>query len=281
MIRSRLLALLGATLLVAGCAGPATPSSPSPESAVASSIATPSPVSATPDLVAATPAPSPTCEPTPGPTGSTGLPLLGNGPLCPGDYQLVPGENGWDACYDENTDCVETPGSKTISLTLTLRSEWEGVFEGISIFPGPPRSFRPPDGMDILVMAGGYLHEDPCLQVMHAMPMIPVDPTSVDSFVDALVAHPLLDVSEPRAITLGGFNGKYLELTAPEDLSDCVAYRPWEPGLYAQGPLNRWRLWVVDVDGTRMTIMGWDFPGTPESDRAELEAIVNSIRFVP
>ena len=217
----------------------------------------------------------------PHPTGSTGLPLLRNGPMAAGDYQFAVGPDGWDACYDENPECVETPGSKTISLTLTLPSGWEGFFEGSALFPAAPRGHAAPDGVNILFIAGGYLHEDPCLQVMHANPKIPVDPTSVDSFVDALVAHPLLNVSEPKAISLGGFEGKYLEVTAPESLSGCVAYRPWEPGLYMQGPLNRWPLWVVDVDGTRVTVMGWDFPASPAADRAELVAIVNSIQFIP
>ena len=233
----------------------------------------------TAESMSGTPAPLPTMQADP--TGRSGLPLLHDGPLQPGDYELAPPESGWDACWDENPDCVEAPGARTIGLTLTVPSGWEAVFGGTSLFPGPPRSYGPPDGMDILIGTGGYLHEDPCLKVMHAEPMIPVDPTSDDSFVDALVNHPLLDVSTPHAISLGGFDGKYLELTAPDDLSACVAYRPWEPGLYAQGPLNRWRLWVADVDGTRMTVVGWDFPGTPESDRMELEAIVNSIRFLP
>ena len=61
---------------------------------------------------------------------------------------------------------------------------------------------------------------------------------------------------DARRRHLGGYPGKYFDLQGPADVSteaeyipDCVTYRPWDPGIYMQGPSHRWRLWVLDVDG--------------------------------
>ncbi len=61
----------------------------------------------------------------------------------------------------------------------------------------------------------------------------------------------------------------------------CPHYRPWDPGIYMQGPSQRWHLWVLDVDGARVVIQAMDYPGTPEARRAELQAIVDSIKIQP
>ena len=111
-------------------------------------------------------------------------------------------------------------------------------------------------------------------------PDIPVGPT-VEDFVDAVVAHPLLEVNDPVDAEVGGYDGRFLTLTAPSDISDCDSWRPWEPGIYAQGPDNIWNLWIIDVDGLRMVLLGQEFSGTPAENKAELRAMVESIRFVP
>lgn len=73
----------------------------------------------------------------------------------------------------------------------------------------------------------------------------------------------------------------FFELTVPSDISDCGDWRPWDPGIFAQGPSNIWKVWVVDVDGLRMILLVEEFRGTPAEDSAELQAMVESIRFVP
>ena len=54
---------------------------------------------------------------------------------------------------------------------------------------------------------------------------------------------------------------------------------PWGPGIYAQGPSHQWHLWILDVNGLRVIVQTYTFPGTSEEDRAELEAIVESIQI--
>ena len=49
--------------------------------------------------------------------------------------------------------------------------------------------------------------------------------------------------------------------------------------IWAQGPNQHNRVWILDVDGTRLVIMAWYLPDTSDEDRAALEEIVNSIEF--
>jgi hypothetical protein len=53
------------------------------------------------------------------------------------------------------------------------------------------------------------------------------------------------------------------------------------PAIYAQGPSHRWHLWILDVDGIRVVVQTADFAGTSAGDRAELQAIVDSIQIEP
>ena len=52
-------------------------------------------------------------------------------------------------------------------------------------------------------------------------------------------------------------------------------------GVYVQGPANRWQTNILDVDGTRLVVVVQDFPGTLPEDRAELDAIVDSLVITP
>jgi hypothetical protein len=136
-----------------------------------------------------------------------------------------------------------------------------------------------PDGAGLLVGRGAWLLTDPCTKAEHAVPAeVEVGP-SVDDFADALADHPLLDVTDPVDVTLAGYAGKYVELQVPADISMCEVYRPFDPGIFAQGPSHQWHLWILDVDGLRFVVQSTDYPGTSAKHRAELDAIVDSIRI--
>jgi hypothetical protein len=88
-------------------------------------------------------------------------------------------------------------------------------------------------------------------------------------------------VTDPVDVTLAGYAGKYLDLQVPADISMCPVYRPWDPGIFAQGASHQWHLWILDVDGLRFVVQSTDYPGTSAKDRRELQAIVDSIRIEP
>jgi hypothetical protein len=137
-----------------------------------------------------------------------------------------------------------------------------------------------PQGMRLQFLRGGWLFSDPCRKV-DAVPEIRVGPSAND-FVDALAAHPLLDVTTPVPVTLGGYSGKYLDLQVPSNIADCTAgYLPWAPTYYAPAPNHRWHIWSLDVDGVRVVVLSEDFAGTSPADMAEMQAVIESIQIQP
>jgi len=51
------------------------------------------------------------------------------------------------------------------------------------------------------------------------------------------------------------------------------------PNYFPQGPNQHHRLWILDVDGTRLVIGASDFPDTSQQDRIELDEILSSIQI--
>lgn len=180
--------------------------------------------------------------------------------------------------------CTEMAADDAIRVTITLPDGWSGAGAGIWL-TGPGNGL--PDGAGMLFARGAWLLSDPCKYIVAD---IPVGPTVAD-FVDAVATHPHLDTTEPVDVTLAGYSGKYFDLQVPADISACETetgnpssgpiYRPWDPGIYAQGPGQRWHVWVVDVNGVRVVVQSSDFAGTAATNRAELQAIVDSVHIEP
>jgi hypothetical protein len=176
----------------------------------------------------------------------------------------------------------EDPRAASVTFDFTAPSSWEPFGDGGVSIDGN----GPPDGGEATVIfyRGFNLFSDPCRTVdEEASPVadIPVGPT-VDDLVTALVDHPLLDVTDPVDVTLAGYSGKYLDLTIPDDKTDCANYRPMDvQHLYAQGPGQRWHMWILDVDGVRVLVETNDYPGTPPNVLAEEQAIIESLEITP
>ena len=186
--------------------------------------------------------------------------------------------------------CRETDMDEGILITFTLPDGWawndsdnradvrghllsphDGLFKKAT-------GMAAPQGMRLQFLRGGWLFSDPCRKV-DAPPDIRVGPSAGD-FVDALAAHPLLDVTTPVPVTLGGHSGKYLGLQVPSNIADCtVGYHPWAPAYYAPGPKQRWHIWSLNVDGVRVVVLSEDFAGTSPADLAEMDAIIESIQI--
>ncbi len=163
-------------------------------------------------------------------------------------------------------------------MTLTVPDGWAGIVGSIVLVD---KENAPPDGAGLLFGRGAWLLSDPCTKANHVDPPDVAVGPSVDDFANALADHPLLDVTDPVDVTLAGHSGKYLDLQVPADISKCEVYRPFDPGLFAQGPSHQWHLWILDVDGLRFVVQSTDYAGTSAKHRSELQAIVDSIRFEP
>lgn len=216
-----------------------------------------------------TPSPSPTAAPSPTPPPTA----LRQGPLPAGTYVTAPfaGPDKLGLCYGQ-AECAETAADDTIRITFTVTDGWEGG--AIPVVWNSDLA-----GVGLVFERGGSFYVEPCGD--QPPPNIPVGPTVAD-FVSELTSHPKLDVTPPVDVTLDGYHGKYVDLQVPADISACPqSYLPWEPGLYAQGPGNRWHLWVLDVDGVRVVIQTLDYATTPPEVQAKLKAMVDSIQIEP
>jgi hypothetical protein len=229
---------------------------PGSQTGVGGSSPTASP-SATPP--SPSPSPSPTSEPTASLVAHTVTPFNPVG-------------------VDGETD----PRAASMTFDFTAPPSWE-AFGELGVTSGWDTS---PSGDDAYVgfYRGSGLFSEPCRTVeQEAEPVadIPVGPT-VDDLVTALVDHPSLDVTDPVDVTLAGYSGKYLDLTIPDDISECAHYRPMDvQHHYAQGPGQRWHMWILDVDGVRVLVEKNDYPAAPPETLAEEQAIIESLVITP
>ena len=124
-----------------------------------------------------------------------------------------------------------------------------------------------------------YLYKDACRTQDGPMDP-PVGPT-VDDLVAAFVAQPTLETTTPTAVTLAGYSGTYLEVTVPAscttEVKTMVAFGG-APRLQSAGEVTR--LWILDVDGRRAVIDATRQPGVSARQLAELEAVIESVKFV-
>lgn len=127
---------------------------------------------------------------------------------------------------------------------------------------------------------------DPCDETTLRDPS--VGPT-VHDLVTAISRLPWSAVTPPTDVTVDGFRGTELEVTAPTR-SPCVGtddFATWTHVLTPEraagvSPGERNRLRILDVQGARVVIAGSYLPGTTSSqDLAEINAIIDSVRIEP
>ena len=222
--------------------------------------------------VPASPSMSPTQEPSPSPTPEPSASLVTHmlTPFAPGGFN--------DA----------DPRAASMTFSFDAPASWAPFGPGGTLDPGPGVEALgvwidgngPPDGADLSFYRGAGLFSDPCLTEEDAKADIPVGPT-VDDLVAALVDHPSLDVTSPVDVTLAGYSGKYVNLQVPDDISACATYRPMDIHIYAQGPGQRWHMWILDVGGVRVLVETNDFAGTSAQRLAEEQAMIDSLEINP
>jgi hypothetical protein len=127
-----------------------------------------------------------------------------------------------------------------------------------------------------------------------------IDPgRGVDGLATALAKQPLRNATAPIDVELAGFRGKYLEWSVPTDIDfdkarearalfphcDEATFQSWTANgwagdRYQQLPGQVDRIWILDVDGERLVVDAWYLAAATPEDRAELEHVVDSIRFL-
>ena len=116
----------------------------------------------------------------------------------------------------------------------------------------------------------------------------PVGP-SVADLARALAAQPMRDGTDPVAVTIGGYDGLYVELSTPDDISTCFEeidtlgdshnyFFIW-PGRVDHATAVMDLIWIVDVQGQRITFNVGYPPGTTQEKVDELKEIVTTATF--
>lgn len=195
--------------------------------------------------------PLPTPSPTPAPT------LPPSGQLAPGTY-------------------------RSEFMTYTLPAGWSS-YGGWAVLK---RNADPPDGMAVVALTNfATVYNDPCRWQTTA---VSVGPT-VDALVAALVAQKRASAVTPVDVTIDGFPGKQIDLMVPLNVTvkncDRGQYKSWTDtsggDRYNQGPGQHDLLDILDVNGRTVAIQQSFYPANTAADRAELQAIVDSIKITP
>jgi hypothetical protein len=202
-----------------------------------------------------------TATSTPVPTSTATPQPLGDGPLQAGTVVAAP-----------------LGPTESMRATFSVPEGWVG-FASTCVLPPDASDAQEEVGWCFLGVGSG-LYSDPC-HGNSGPADVPVGPT-VEEFANALAEQTAYEATAPTDVSLGGYSGKHLELQLPSDVDSCEnGFTPWDGSIHAQGPDNRWQVWIVDVDGERVIIVSQDYAGTSAERSAEQQAIVDSIRFQP
>jgi hypothetical protein len=135
----------------------------------------------------------------------------------------------------------------------------------------------------VAVMSVDNLYVDPCLPDTGLRDPV-VGPT-VDDLATALGSVPGLTFSTPADVTLAGFAGKYLEYVPPDAFGECAgdiflwSVNGGTDDQPAPTGNDAFRLWILDVNGTRLVIAASALTGVPAARVAQLQVIIDSIQI--
>jgi hypothetical protein len=185
------------------------------------------------------------------------------------------------------------------NITFTIPGAgWEEWGPSTSDGAGVLKECEPPGENPCVGFGFWYvanIYADPCLFTSGRLDP-PVGP-SVEDLAEALASRPRPSVSDPRDITLAGYSGKFLEIKFPGGPDRLEAFagdeecrsprlaRLWvSPDGGARdviGPGMHDRVWILDVNGTRLLVNAVTTPQTSAQDRTELYQIIESIEIPP
>ena len=116
--------------------------------------------------------------------------------------------------------------------------------------------------------------------------LMPVGATARD-LADALAGQSVLDVTRPRAVSLAGGHGVYLEVRIPDRVNSAacqgggVALFTWRrpPDWWELSAGNALMYWILDVDGQRFILAGFCETTCTDADLEVLEGMAESVTF--
>jgi len=170
-----------------------------------------------------------------------------------------------------------------IPVTINVPAGWVGNVGGpYAAYLNKPSSGAN-GGAAIAFSLSQSIYADPCNDRGFLDPQ--PGPT-VDDLASALAGLPGLGVTTPTEVTVDGYRGKQLTLTAPDNFDGCTlsreGYRLWQlplGAIFSLTPGERMALWIVDVNGKRLVVSSETFPATTAQQQAEAQEVLDSIHI--
>jgi probable HAF family extracellular repeat protein len=178
-------------------------------------------------------------------------------------------------------DTAGTGPARLPRISITLPSGWRS-HKGFAVLKVRRRS----EVMGLSFWDVNLVYPTPCR--WESRPMVSPGAT-VASLASTLAKQPLRDATTPTSTALAGFRGRYLRLSVPKNIHfarcdqgyfESWTGLGWSSDRYEQGPGQVDRLWILDVEGQRLVIDADYLPTATPRDRAELNRVVHSIRFL-
>ena len=198
----------------------------------------------------------------------------------PSPIALYVGTNETQASLDPGT--YVAPDPFPLRVTFTVPAGWVGGVAGpYAVFLNQQSGSG---ALNFTIFNDVYA--DPC----HYKGLLsPLPGPSVDDLASALASLPGLTTATPTVVTLAGYQGKQLTLTAPASFAGCTlsadgAFRIWELPLGATNDLTageRDQVWILNVGGQRLVIDAPQTRGETAADIAEVQGVLDSIHLAP
>ena len=176
-----------------------------------------------------------------------------------------------------------------VTVTFTVPEGWES--RDVEVFTDPVSRVNEvggPRGRSLMFALVNNVYADPCAGTLADPPVA----ETVDALADALADLPGVDATAPSPVTLAGYSGRYVEFTIREDAGCPLAdFHLWQsradwmrPDPHSGGPVfkaerERYRVWVLDVDGVRYLIAAIYAADVTAADEAEIQAVIDSIEL--
>jgi hypothetical protein len=168
-----------------------------------------------------------------------------------------------------------------VPVTFTMPAGWESDGPFVSKSDAEPTR-------GLVFMNVSNLYADGCQWKLVDPPPGP----TVDDLASVYANLPELGATPARDVTVDGFEGKQIQFTIPDyNENECkegtfgifqVGSNPagdTAPNLWSQAPKQQNKLWILDVDGTRLVILAGYPPNISAQDRTDLDGILSTIQI--
>ena len=207
-------------------------------------------------IISCSPVPSDAPPSSATPASGEGYALLsdqqGDSPLEPGPYAV---------------SVADAPSAPVLPV-LTVPKGYSAIEDGIGVIAGEK------DERFVWVWNIELVNTHPCDAGGYAAA---VGPSAAD-LANALASQPLRNGTEPVPVSIGSYNGFYVEVSVPDDIDidKCGGgqFRSWPGRAQQDGAGQVDMLWILDVDGQRIT---FDASYATSASPAEVEELKNMV----